>query len=190
MSPILLAYSGGRASSVALHGLVETHGASVVTLTLDVGQGADLAELRERALSGGAVRAHAIDAREELARDVVLPLVGGGALGGSGYPDIEALARPLMASKLVEVARIEGARVVAHGSAGAEIDDAIHALDPDLTVLAPVRGWPSGGSPAGHARRRGLTPRRQAGRECRVEQNLWGRTVSWRDGDLAPDEAR
>jgi len=174
MSTIVLAYSGGRASSNAIQWLAQTYSTDVVTVTLDVGQGEDLAALRARAMSCGATRAHAIDARDELVREFLLPTLSSGPLGDGVYPPIDALTRPLIARKLLEVAQIEGTSVVAHASHDESIDAALRALDPSATVLAPARESSMNSRPPGH----------------RVEQTLWGRMISVRDGDDRPDEAR
>jgi argininosuccinate synthase len=133
---VLLAYSGGLASSAAAAWLAERHGAEVVTVTLDVGQSDDLDEVRARALTCGAVRAHVIDARDLFARDHVIP-----AVRASGSVALSTLAHPLVARTLVEIAAIESADAVAHGSAGAVIDDVVATLDPALRILAPARTW-------------------------------------------------
>jgi argininosuccinate synthase len=190
MKPIVLAYSGGFNSSIAAHWLAETHGAAdLVTLTVDVGQGRDLGELRGRAISCGAVRAHAIDGRDELAREC-LRSSGGGAFVGGGDPRIDELPRPLIARKLVEIARIEGAGAVAHGSVDTALDDCIHAIDPDMYVMAPAREWAMNAAELAHyaSARAVLLP--SSGTSCRIDQNLWGRTVSWADGDEPPEAAR
>lgn len=103
---IVLAYSGGSASTREIARLAERRDAEVVTVTLDVGQLRDVAEIRDRALSDGAARAHVLDVREEFARDCALP-----ALTGDALPDVTALAVPLVATKLAEIARIENARI-------------------------------------------------------------------------------
>src|SRR5688500_10148664 len=106
---IVLAYSGSRETSAAIRWLAENLQAEVVTLTLDLGQGGELTDVRERALAAGAVRAHVIDAREELVRDYILPALQSGAL----YAGPERLAAPLghalVAKRLVDLARMEGA---------------------------------------------------------------------------------
>jgi argininosuccinate synthase len=133
---VLLAYSGTLASSAAVAWLIERRGADVVTVTLDVGQTADLDEVRSRALTCGAVRAHVIEARDLFAREYVIP-----ALRQDAERPLATLAHPLIARTLVDVAAIEAADAVAHASRGAAIDDAIAALDPALPVFAPAREW-------------------------------------------------
>lgn len=151
---IVLAYAGSLGDSAAVTWLIERHGADVVTLTLDVGQGREVEHVRARALACGAVRAHVIDAREEFARDCALPWLQAGALDESGFGQ---LVRPLIAHKLVEVARLERASAVAHGAADHVIDRDIAALDPSLRVLAPSRALTAAGlDPLDYARARGL----------------------------------
>lgn len=106
---ILLAYSGDIETAAELSALADAGQAEVVTLTLDLGDGRDLEEIRDRALAAGAVRAHVIDAREEFVRDFVLPALSAGALRDGRDPMPGALARPLIHRKLAEVARIEQA---------------------------------------------------------------------------------
>jgi argininosuccinate synthase len=134
---IVLAYSGNLATSAAIRWIAETRGAEVVTLTLDLGAGGELQEIHERALSIGAVRAHVIDVREEFADDYLLPALQAGALN-PGLETPESLARPLIARRLVEVARIERAAALAHGGpAGSELDVLLRAIDPAATILTP-----------------------------------------------------
>lgn len=183
MERIVLAYSGGLQTSAAIVWLAERFSAEVVTVTIDLGQGRDLADVRERALAAGAVRAHIVDAREEFAREFILPSLKAGALYEGQYPLATALGRPLIARKLVEVARIEGAPVVAHGCAPGENDRirlevAIRALDPDLEVIAPSELW--GLRPddlVGYARARGLSIPAALSSACTIDANLWGRSI-------------
>src|SRR3954452_15932585 len=108
MERIVLAYSGGLDTSVAIRWLAKRHGAEVIAVTLDLGQGRELTDVRERALAVGATRAHVLDVREEFARGYILPALQAGALYEDRYPLSTALGRPLIATKLVEVARMEG----------------------------------------------------------------------------------
>jgi len=188
MSTIVLAYSGGFISSNAVHWLTETHAADVVTVTLDVGQGDDLGALRARALSCGATRAHAIDAREELVREFLLPSLARGPLNEG--PSIAEFTRPLIARKLLEVARIEGASVIAHGALDESLDAAIRELDPRITILAPAREWKLDAAQlSAFARLHGVSPRPAFAANCRIDQSLWGRRISFRDLDGRPTEA-
>jgi len=132
---IVLAYSGSPAASAAIHQLAAVHASDVVTLTLDLGAGGEVQEIHERALALGAVRAHVLDVREEFADEYLLPALQAGALRGGG-DTIEALARPLVAKKLVEIARIERAAAVAHNAPpDAGLDTLIRALSPEVQVI-------------------------------------------------------
>lgn len=184
-TPIVLAYSGGLRSSVAIRWLADRHAAEVVAVTLDLGQSTDLAEIRDRALAAGAVRAHAVDAREEFVRDFVWPALRADALADGCFPMATAISRPLIAKTLVEIAGIEGAAMVAHGSAGR---DRVR-LDRPLRALAPALATADGmtaAQVAEYAERLGVpAPALQADR---VDDNLWGRTVG-RPGDDGSNEA-
>lgn len=181
---IVLAYSGGLDTSVAVPWLAERYRAEVVTVTLDVGQGRDLEEIRERALAIGAVRAHVLDVREELACRYILPALQAGALYAGRYPMTTSLARPLIASKLVEIARLERATAVAHGARGRgrdllPLDRSLRALDAALAIRAPARA--SGMTPAEEqqfARARGIPVPSGAG-PYSFDANLWGRSVEY-----------
>lgn len=193
MKRIVLAYSGGLVTSAAIAWLAQEREAEVVTLTLDVGQERELAVVRERALALGAVRAHVIDAREELVRDFVLPTLQSGALEGPGHPMIAALARPLIARRLVEVARMESASAVAHGGApGTKGESALHqaigSLDPALEVIAPPREWGmSDDELVVFARDRNIhVPPAES---YRTDATLWGRVLTSLDGHTVPEDA-
>jgi argininosuccinate synthase len=184
MPRIVLAYSGGLDTSVAIPWLREHHGAEVVALTLDVGQRRELAGIRERALAAGAVRAHVVDAREEFARDFVVPALRAGALYEDEYPLASALARPLVARHLVAVAGMEGATVVAHGGTGkgngqARLQLAVRALDPRIAVLAPARAWRmTRPEEIDFARARGIPVPATLASPYSTDENLWGRSVA------------
>ena len=164
MTPrIVLAFSGGPDTSAAIRWLTVRHGAEIVTVTLDLGQGgvSVLEEARDRALAAGAVRAHVLDVREEFAGEYIVRALKADALYEDRYPMATALGRPLIASKLVEVAAIEQAPVVAHGGAGDDqirLDGCVRALNPALTLVAVPRTAPSGNT---------------------VDANLWGRAVQY-----------
>jgi argininosuccinate synthase len=185
-SPVALAYAGGIHASAAIPWLADTFGVEVVTVTLDVGQGRELGDLRARALACGAVRAHVIDARDEFARDVLFPSLG--ARTGDA-PSHTALPWPLIAWKLVEVARIEGADAVAHGAIDPAFDALIHAMDPSMTILAPARVWTMGADDLTvYARARRLPVQTPIAGGW-VDQHLWGRQCAW-DGDEMPPAAQ
>src|SRR5260221_5889354 len=143
MERIVLAYSGGLDTSIAIAWLAEQYGAEVIAVTLDLGQGGELTDVRERALAVGAAGAHVLDVRDEFAAGYILPALQAGALYEDRYPLATALSRPLIARKLVDVARMEGASIIAHGCNGKANDElrlelGVKALHPSLTVLAPA----------------------------------------------------
>ena len=144
MKKVVLAYSGGLDTSVAVAWLREQFDVEVVTLTVDLGGGSLRPGVEQRAMSAGASRAYVVDARERFVRSFVWPHLQADALYQGTYPLATALARPLIAQLLVEVAAREGADAVAHGCTGkgndqVRFDVAVHALDPGLEVVAPMR---------------------------------------------------
>jgi argininosuccinate synthase len=143
---ILLAYSGGLDTSVAIHWLKEKYGCEVVAVTVDVGQSDDLKEAMRRAKKIGSSGAWVIDAKREFAEDYVLLAIKANALYEGNYPPGTALARPLMVKKLVEMAKRLGADTIAHGCTGKGNDQvrfevSIMALAPEIDILAPTRDW-------------------------------------------------
>jgi len=182
---IVLAYAGDLEGSVALAWLGEHYQTEVVTLTLDVGQGTDLRDVRDRAQAIGALRAHVIDVREEFARAAVVPAL---ALGVD-EPRVASLARPIVAKYLAQVAAIEGTSTVAHGSHGPASDAAgfsalVAAVSSALQVLAPCRDWDlSDAAMVAYAREHGI-PVPVAGAELTSVRTLWGRALS---GELLRD---
>lgn len=184
MQRIVLGYSGSLDTSVAIPWLRANHEADVIAVTLDLGQAQDLTELRERALSLGALRCHVIDSREEFVRDFVLPALQAGAVYEDGYPLATALGRPLIARRLVEMARMERAGAVAIGGASGSNDHlrlvvAIEALDPALPIVAPTELW--GLSREGvidYARGHGVPVPGAALSPYSIDANLWGRSVA------------
>lgn len=177
---VALAYSGGLDTSVILSLLKEKLNAEVVTVTVDVGQDDDFEEIARRAEKLGAIKHYTIDAKEEFIRDYVFPSLKANALYQGEYPLSSALSRPLIASKLVEVAKKEGADAVAHGCSGKgndqiRFDVTIKALDPSLKVIAPVRDW-------GLNRDWEYEYMRSKGFHFKVkiysvDDNLWGRSI-------------
>jgi argininosuccinate synthase len=181
---VVLAYSGGLDTSVAVPWLRETRGCEVVTLTVDIGGGAKPDAILARALSGGATRALAVDAREAFVTDFVWPALQAGALYQGVYPLATAIARPLIARLLVEAAHEAGAQAVAHGCTGkgndqVRFDVAVAALDPALTVIAPMRvgmGM-NRNEEIAYAGAHGIEL--EAGPESpySIDLNLWGRSI-------------
>src|ERR687887_1853980 len=181
---IVLAYSGGLDTSVAIGWIAEETGAEVVAVAVDVGQGGeDLEEIRKRALDCGAVDAVVTDAREEFADEYCLPALAANALYMDRYPLVSALSRPLIAKHLVEAAKYHGAGTVAHGCTGKGNDQVrfevgIGALAPDLRVVAPVRDYAWTREKAiAWAEDRNLPIEVSKKSPFSIDQNVWGRAV-------------
>ncbi|TDQ39109.1 argininosuccinate synthase [Aureibacillus halotolerans] len=181
MKKVVLAYSGGLDTSVAIKWLQEK-GYSVVALCLDVGEGKDLDFVKQKALDVGAIESYMLDVKEEFANDFALKALQAHALYEQKYPLVSALSRPLIAKKLVEVAEAEQAIAVAHGCTGKGNDQvrfevAINALNPDLEVLAPVRDWKwSREEEIEYAKQNNIPIPIQLDSPYSIDQNLWGRS--------------
>ena len=147
---VLLLYSGGLDTSVMLKWIQDEYEAEVVALTVNLGQpGEDYEVVQGKALQLGAVAAEVVDAREEFARDFVVPAIKANAIYGLGYPLFTALGRPLIAKLAVDYARKHGCDTIAHGCTGkgndqVRIEATVATLAPELKVIAPVRGWQMG----------------------------------------------
>ncbi|EAC5221630.1 argininosuccinate synthase [Listeria monocytogenes] len=178
---IVLAYSGGLDTSVAIQWLVES-GYEVIACCLDVGEGKNLDFIKEKAITVGASESYTIDAKEEFAEDFALIALQAHAYYEGKYPLISALSRPLIAKKLVEVARQEGASAIAHGCTGKGNDQvrfevAIHALAPDLKVVSPVRDWKwSREEEINYAKEHNIPVPIDLDNPFSIDQNLWGRS--------------
>jgi argininosuccinate synthase len=185
MAPVrvVLAYSGGLDTSVAVRWMTEELSAEVVALVADVGQGGDLEAVRGRALAAGAVDAVVVDCREEFARDFVAPALKANAKYEGKYPLISSLSRPVIVSHLVRAARQFGAGAVAHGCTGKGNDQvrfevSTRALAPDLEIIAPVRSWGlTREESIEYAERFGIPVTVTKASPYSVDQNLWGRTI-------------
>ena len=184
MKKVILAYSGGLDTSVAVSWMKETLDVEVVTLTVDVGGGSLRDGVERRAISAGAARAYVIDARQRFVTDFCWPNLQANALYQGVYPLATALARPLIAQLLVEVAQREGADAVAHGCTGkgndqVRFDVAVHALDPSLEVIAPMRigmGL-SRDQEIEYAEARGIEIPITRASPYSIDANLWGRSI-------------
>jgi argininosuccinate synthase len=181
---IVLAYSGGLDTTVAVKWLTETHGFDVVALTVDLGSQPNLKAIRERALTAGAVDAYVLDARQPFIERFCWPALKAGALYQGQYPLATALGRPLIAQLLVEVAAREGATWVGHGSTGkgndqVRFDVAVGALNPQLKVLAPLRDGMSmtREEEIAYARAKNLPIEVKPESPYSVDENLWGRSI-------------
>jgi argininosuccinate synthase len=185
---VLLLYSGGLDTSVMLKWIQDQYEAEVVALTVNLGQpGEDYDVVKGKALQLGAVDAFVIDAREEFARDYVVPAIKANAIYGLGYPLFTALGRPLIAKLAVEYARRSGCDTVAHGCTGkgndqVRIEATVATLAPELKVIAPVRGWQMGrDEEIEYARQHGIPVK--GGTEqapYSIDDNLWGRSSEGR----------
>jgi argininosuccinate synthase len=193
MERIVLAYSGGLDTSVAIHWLKARHQAEIVAVTIDLGQGRELEAVRDRALAIGALRAHVLDLREAFAHDFVLPALKADALYDDRSPMTAALGRPLIAQKLVEIAEIEHAQTVAHGGGGngrrIAFDVLIRALNPKLKVLTPARDWGmTRAEVIEYARQHGIPRPPAVDSPYRIEANLWGRSIECNTLEDEPPE--
>jgi len=179
---VVLAYSGGLDTSVAIKWLQEKYNAEVITVTVNVGQGDNLEEIEARALKIGASKHYSIDARTEFINDYVYPAIKANALYEGKYPVSSALSRPLIASKLIEVADREDADAVAHGCTGKGNDQVrfevtLKALNPAINIIAPVREWGlTRSSELEYARVKGI-PVKVKTNPYSIDQNLWGRSI-------------
>ncbi len=181
---IVLAYSGGLDTSVAIGWIAEATGAEVVAVAVDVGQGGeDLEVVRRRALDCGAVEAYVADAREEFAAEYCMPALKTNALYLGRYPLVSALSRPVIVKHLVRAARQFGATAVAHGCTGKGNDQVrfevgITSIAPDLTCLAPVRDLAMTRDKAiEYAERHALPIATTKYNPFSIDQNVWGRAV-------------
>ncbi|RLG82181.1 MAG: argininosuccinate synthase [Thermoprotei archaeon] len=179
---VVLAYSGGLDTSVILALLKERLKAEVITVTVDVGQKEDFDAIAAKAEKLGAVKHYIFNAKEEFARNYVFKAVKANALYEGKYPLSSALSRPLIAEKLVYVARKEGADAVAHGCTGkgndqVRFDITIKALNPDLEVIAPIRDWGLLRDwELEYAKSRGI-PLPSERKIYSIDENLWGRSI-------------
>jgi argininosuccinate synthase len=181
---VLLLYSGGLDTSVMLKWIQDEYEAEVVALTVNLGQpGEDYEVVKGKAMHLGALDAVVVDAREEFARDYVLPAIKANGVYGGGYPLFTALGRPLIAKLAVEHARKAGCDTIAHGCTGkgndqVRIESTVLTLDPEMKIIAPVRGWQMGREEEiAYAREHGIQVK--GGTETppySIDDNLWGRS--------------
>jgi argininosuccinate synthase len=181
---VVLAYSGGLDTSVCIGWIAAETGAEVIAVAADVGQGGENMDVvRERALACGAVEAIVVDAKDEFADEYCLPALKANALYMDRYPLVSALSRPVINKHLVEAAHRFGATRVAHGSTGKGNDQVrfevgIGALDPNLTVLAPVRDSGMTRDKAiAFAEEKGLPIDVNKKSPYSIDANVWGRAI-------------
>ncbi|MBT0898753.1 argininosuccinate synthase [Streptococcus lutetiensis] len=176
---VILAYSGGLDTSVAITWLMKDY--DVVAVCMDVGEGKNLDFIHDKALKVGAVESYVLDVKDEFAEEYVLPALQAHAYYEQKYPLVSALSRPVISKKLVEIAHKTGATTIAHGCTGKGNDQvrfevAIAALDPELKVIAPVREWKwSREEEIGYAKANGVPVPANLDNPYSVDQNLWGR---------------
>lgn len=184
MEKVVLAYSGGLDTSVAIRWIKEKYNMEVITLTVDVGANdRDLNSIRERALQIGAVDAIVRDVKEDFVKYFIWPGLQAGALYEGEYPLATAFARPLIAWNLVQVAREKGAQAVAHGCTGkgndqVRFDVSVSVLAPELKIIAPVREWRmTRDAEIEYAHQNNIPLQDVSKKKYSVDQNLWGRSV-------------
>jgi len=181
---VVLAYSGGLDTSVAVRWMIDNLGVEVIALAVDVGQAAeDYEVVKERARAAGAIEAIVVDAKEEYAAEYCVPALAANALYENRYPLVSALSRPVIVKHLVEAARFHGADAVAHGCTGKGNDQvrfevSTRALNPHLEVIAPVRTWGMTREDSIHyAYDHGIPIVATKEKVYSIDDNIWGRAI-------------
>ncbi|MCK4582802.1 argininosuccinate synthase [Candidatus Bathyarchaeota archaeon] len=180
---VVLAYSGGLDTSMMVKWLQMEYGVDVITVNLDVGQGKERKGIEDKAWKLGVVNHYTFDAKEEFATNFIFPAIKANALYMGTYPVSSSLSRPLIASKVVEVAEMEDARAVAHGCTGkgndqVRFDLTFKALNPKLKIIAPVREWKfDRHSQIQWAKEHGVPVPVTVDSPYSIDENLWGRSI-------------
>jgi argininosuccinate synthase len=180
---VVLAYSGGLDTSVAVRWLQEKYDLKVITLTVDIGNVPDLEAIRQKALKVGAIKALVVDAKETFIRSYVFPALQADAIYEGQYPLSTALGRPLIVRLLVETAKKEKARIVAHGCTAkgndqVRIDVGVAALAPELKVIAPAREWKmTREQTIKYAQAHNIPVPVTKASPYSIDENLWGRGI-------------
>ena len=180
---VVLAYSGGLDTSVAVKWLAEKYNMDVVAFTVNIGGVDDLKAIQQKALKVGAVKALIMDARDIFINSFVFPALQANAIYEGQYPLATALGRPLMAKLLVDVARQEGAVAVAHGSTGkgndqVRFDVSVAALGPELKILAPARKWKmTREQTIAYAQKHKIPIPITVKSPYSIDENVWGRSI-------------
>jgi len=180
---VVLAYSGGLDTSVAIRWLRERYDLDVIALNVNVGSERDFSAIRRKALSIGAVKALVVDAKKAFVNEFVFPALQADALYEGQYPLATALARPLMAKLLVDTALKEGAKAVAHGCTGkgndqVRFDVGVATLASSLKIIAPAREWGmSRQETIKYAQRYGIPVPITVKSPYSIDENLWGRSI-------------
>lgn len=184
MSKIVLAYSGGLDTSIAIHWLKANRDYQVIAVMADIGQPGDLTKTAQRALDTGAESAHVLDLREEFVRDYVFPSLQANAVYENGYPLNTAIGRPLIAKELVRIARENQCVAIAHGCTGKGNDQVrfeagAAALAPELGIVAPVREWEfkSREDEIDYARKHNIDVPVSRESPYSIDRNLWGISI-------------
>ncbi len=178
---VVLAYSGGLDTSVAIKWLQDKYNYDVIAVAIDVGEGKDLDFVKDKAIKVGAIKSYVIDAKEEFAENYILPALMANAKYEGEYPVVSALSRPLITKILVDIAKEECAVAVAHGCTGkgndqVRFDISISALAPDLKIIAPVREWGmSRDEEIEYAEKNDIPIPVQKDKPYSIDQNMWGR---------------
>ncbi|CAI8997191.1 Argininosuccinate synthase [Brevibacillus sp. IT-7CA2] len=179
---IVLAYSGGLDTSVAIKWLQDTYNYDVIAVALDVGEGKDLDFVQKKALQVGALKSIVVDAKDAFAEEFVLPALKANAMYEGKYPLVSALSRYLISRVLVEIAEKEGAVAVAHGCTGkgndqVRFDVSFTALNPDIKIVAPVREWGwTRDEEIEYAQKNNIPIPIDLDNPYSIDQNLWGRS--------------
>ncbi len=180
---VVLAYSGGLDTSVAIKWIQEKYDMDVIALTIDLGTDKDLRPVVEKAIKTGAIKSMIIDAKEAFVYYFLFPAIQAGAIYERTYPLATALGRPLIAKLLVDIAVDEGACAVAHGCTGkgndqVRFDVAIHTLDPSLQIIAPLREWNmTRDESMVYARENNIPIDVSTKNPYSIDENIWGRSI-------------
>ncbi|MFC1940874.1 argininosuccinate synthase [Chloroflexota bacterium] len=180
---VVLAYSGGLDTSVAIKWLRENYNLDVIAMTIDVGNERDFSAVRQKALDVGAIKAVVIDAKETFINQFIFPALRADAIYEGQYPLATALSRPLIAKLLVDVAKTEGATAVAHGSTGkgndqVRIEVGINTLAPGLKIIAPAREWGmTREETISYAQRHSIPIPVTVASPYSIDENLWGKSI-------------
>ncbi|MFO7929131.1 MAG: argininosuccinate synthase [Candidatus Humimicrobiaceae bacterium] len=183
MKKVVLAYSGGLDTSISINWLKENYGAEVIAALVDVGQPDDLRKASGRALELGALKSEVVDAKDEFVTNYVFPAIKANLYYEKKYPLATALARPLIAKKLVEIAEREDADYVAHGCTAkgndqVRFDVGIRTLNPELKIIAPQREWNISRDEAiEYAKKNNLKITVTKKSPYSIDENLWGRSI-------------
>lgn len=179
---IVLAYSGGLDTSVAIRWLQDKYNLDVIAVAINVGQPPSSDDIVARALRNGAIKAEFIDAKKEFVEDYIWPTLKGNAMYQDVYPLSTATARPLIVKKLVEVAQKEGAKYIAHGCTAkgndqVRFDVGIVSLDPDMKIIGPMREWVmTREEEIDYAKENGVEIIVKKENPFSIDENLWGRS--------------